>query len=413
MRVATLALLTVLGAAASPTLHMRYQRSLTVPAAGPACVVLAPSIYAHAAGSLADLRLLSADGKREIPYVLTMSQAAAGENEPAQVTNVRQQGRFLAFDLIMPHRAYTDVQLDLASKDFIATAMVTGRSPQSTPLGSFTLFDLSAQGLTRKTKLPLQESNYPVLHVRLVPSIGSQPLTPDMLRGASVPPSREAQTLYTPALTTRRLEKVGTEIRATFVVPPHLPIERIAISVAPGFTKSFRRQVRVTSRAAGDSVEAGEQIAGTVDRVHLRQDGMAISDEHLTIPATLGANLQSPAEVQVAILNGDQPLLPVTAITLETREHQLCFPAPDSRSAVLFYGDSKLEAPSYDFARTFRPAAGVQQAMLGPEQANPGYKPRADDRPLLKRHPRLIYLGSILVVCLLAVIGFRTGKLHL
>ena len=162
--------------------HLRYTRALSVAAgSGQACAVLDAAVFPHAAPSLRDLRLFPAAGAgeaREVPYALTLSEAVTEETQAARVLNLGAglKPGSVAFDLQMPDRPYTDVVLDLAGRDFLATATVTGGDSLGaahsggTSLGSFTLFDLTAQRLSRDTTLPLQESTFRFLHVVLTVS---------------------------------------------------------------------------------------------------------------------------------------------------------------------------------------------------------------------------------------------------
>ncbi len=197
---------------------MRYERAIRVAGgdrrgvAGQACAVLDAQVFPHAAPSLADLRIFPAQGAtagvvREVPYAITLSEAASEEMETARVLNLGMRGAQIVFDLEMPARAYTGVTLDLdpAVHNFIATATVTGMAApggKRTALGTFTLFDLASQHLSHDTTIPLQESMFKVLHVamRVSPAPGatsSARFVPAMVRGAEVTPSREAQTIYT------------------------------------------------------------------------------------------------------------------------------------------------------------------------------------------------------------------------
>ena len=47
------------------------------------------------------------------------------------------------------------------------------------------------------------------------------------------------------------------------------------------------------------------------------------------MPAILGSNMQGAATVEVAVDNGDDTPLPITAIRLEMRQRKICF---DERS---------------------------------------------------------------------------------
>ena len=400
----------------------RYQRQITLTAGtGSWCVTIDPRIFPHAAPSLKDLRIYQispGNQAREIPYAVTLSEPAQQDSEPARVMNLGMRASNVVFDLAMPARPYTDVALDLDGKDFFATATISGRNEPnaaaSTSLGDFTLFDLTSQHLSRSTTLRLQESSFPYLHIELnaspAPGNHTFALTPAMVRGATVPPSREAQSLYTTAVETTAITQRGRETVATFNLPERVPIERVSFTLAPDFKSNFSRDVRITDRPAGTPASSAEAIAGTILRVHLTQAGREIRQQQLSIPATLGSNMQSAATVEVAIQNGDDAPLPVTAVSLEMRERKLCFDAPSADPLTLFYGDSTLTAPKYDYARLFSPATPIQAAQLAPELPNPIYHPRPDTRPLTERHPDLLWIVLLIVVCVLGVVAFHSSK---
>ena len=196
--------------------HMRYVRSMDVPAgAGQACAVLDASIFPHALPSLTDVRIFPVAGggdatAHEAPYAITLSEAASEETQVARMLNLGAgasggSGGEIVFDLEMPARRYTEVTLDLAGRDFIATARVTGTDSlgareKATALGAFTLFDLSSQHLSRDTMIPLEESTFRYLHIALgvsaAPGAASAArFAPAMVEGAEVPPSREGEEL--------------------------------------------------------------------------------------------------------------------------------------------------------------------------------------------------------------------------
>ena len=55
-----------------------------------------------------------------------------------------------------------------------------------------------------------------------------------MVRGAEVPASREAQTLYTKLASTSELQVRGRDSVVVFAVPAHVPVERVSVELAPG-----------------------------------------------------------------------------------------------------------------------------------------------------------------------------------
>jgi hypothetical protein len=395
----------------------RYERIITLPAgAGQTCIVISPQIFPNAAPSLKDLRLYQEH--REVPYAITLSEPLQPDNESARVLNLGLRGRTIVFDLAMPARPYTEVGLNLDGKDYLATATVSGSNDlsakSSTHLGEFTLFDLSSQHLSRNTTLELQESSFPYLHIELTasPAPGNVNFTatPRMVAGATVPPSREAQTLYTTAVETNTIVQRGHRTIATFVLPERIPIERVSFRVAPDFKSNFSRDVRISDRPTGTPPAAGENIAGTILRVKLTQAGREIREQQLSVPATIGSNLQSAAIVEVAVENGNDAPLPLAAVSLEMRERKLCFDAPTSAPLTLYYGDSALTAPQYDYARLFSTAGSIRTAELGSEQKNPVYRSRPDTRPITERHPELLWIALLTVICSLGVVAVHSSK---
>lgn len=411
--------------------YSRYQRTLSLPSGpGQSCAVIDPNIFPHAASSLKDLRLYQ-DG-RELPYAITLSEPEQPDSDTAQVRNLGLRGRNIVFDVEMPNRPYTDVILELAGQDFIATATVSGtRDPNytnQTSLGDFTLFDLTSQHLSRSTTLHLQETDLPYLHIEL--AVSSAPgtrtfvVTPQMVLGVTVPPSREAQSLYTTAASTTQFIQRGRQTIATLPLPQRVPIERISFDLPATFKANFSRDVHISAlpqkeqsedSSAGSLSKAedsatSETLGGTILRVHLTQAEREIRQQQLSVPATLGSNMQSAASVTIAVDNGDDAPLPITAVRLEMRQRKICFDAPTAQPVTLFYGDPSLAAPQYDYARLWAPSNKMHIAQLDREQLNPVYRDRPDARPLTERHPHLLWIVLLTVICVLAVVAIRSSK---
>lgn len=400
--------------------YFRYYRSAVASSVGQSCAVIDAQIFAHAAPSLKDLRLYQItreQGTREIPYAITLSEPTQPDSATARVLNLGSRSGNIVFDLEMPSRPYTEVALDLAGQDYIATANVSGSTtPHSaaTSIGEFTLFDLTSQHLSHSTTLHLQESSFPYLHIILsasaAPGARAFRATPQMVLEATVPPSREAQSLYTTAVEASSITQHGRQTIATFSLHERIPVERISFDIAPSFKANFSRDVHVYDRPEGTPATSGENVSGTILRVHLAQAGREINQQQLSIPAILGSNLQSPATVEVAIDNGDDAPLPISAVRLEMRQRNLCFDAPGVQPLTLFYGDPALTAPEYDYARLFSSATQINPAQLGPEQLNPSYRERPDTRPLTERHPDLLWIALLAVLCSLAFVAIRSSK---
>lgn len=408
----------------SPELrYLQYERGLRgvagAPAVtGPACAVLDGDIYAHSS-ALADVRLFA--GSREVPYALSTSQSAPG-NDDAKVLNAGMRGSHVAFDLEMPARPYSDVTLDLNGEDYVATATVTGMSSaadtKGTALGSFTLFDLSATGLGQSTTLKLVESTFPYLHVDLsVTGAGGKPFAADatMIEGASVPPSREAQTIYTVVAQSSAITRVGRHSVTNFQLPAHVPVERVTFKLAAADHTNFSREVSILAHANTSNPqdpESRESVAGTITRIRMTQGGRDLREESLSVPATLGANMDHAADVQVWVENGDDQPLALASVQLEMRQRLLCFDAQPDGLPTLYYGDAKLQPPVYDYSRTFDPGHAAVAYELGAEAVNPVFTPRVvlDTRTVLDKHPEIVWLGLLVVVAALGLVAFRSAK---
>jgi hypothetical protein len=413
---------------------MRYMRELRMPAGGgQTCAVLDAPIFPHAEPSLNDLRLFplhtAGAHAHETPYAITLSEPATEETEPARVLNLGTgEDGSIVFDLEMPRRPYTDVTLNLdpAAHDFLATATVSGGDTETgarTSLGSFTLFDLASQHLSRDTTLPLSESSFGYLHVslRIAAAHGANAdaprFVPGIVDGAQVPPSREAQTLYTTIAETSSIATVGRESRAAFDIPARVPVERISFQLANGFTGNFSRDVRITALAKSsgpadaERTPMSETVNGSILRVHEDEQGREIRTEQLGVAAILGSNLQSAAKVEVTVENGDDQPLPIVAVRLEMRQRKICFDAAAAGGDVgLYYGDPRLIAPVYDYQRMFVASDKAAVAQLGPEMENPRYRPSADTRSFTERHPETLWIALLVVIGALGTVALHSAR---
>ena len=406
----------------------QYWRSLDLPvksqATSPtACAVLDADIFAHTGATLSDIRLFTGLTQQERPFAITLSRT--GElGDTATVLNPRlRTSNSFSFDLQMPPRAYSAVDLGLNAQNFVGSAKVTGltsaKDPHPTFLGVFTLFDLAAQHLGRSVSLPLAESTFPLLHIdlQLLPAAGNTGFAPAtaMLTGAEVPPSRVAQTLYHPVAETARFSQRGRQTVVVFQVPARVPIERITFELAPAEQRNFSRVVTITARPISGKAEATqpEQVIGSISRVHLTASGERLEQQSLSVPAILGANAQTAATIEVAIEDEDGEPLKIAGVRLEMRERRICFGAPSAAQPEhmqMFYGGINIRPPVYDFGRTFNPAIASRVAVLGPEHTNRNYHPAPRQLTLSARYPELLWLALIGSISILGTVAFRSAR---
>ena len=377
-----------------------------------ACAALDGAVYEHAGAGLADVRLFR-DGA-EVPYALTLSDTPTA-SDAAKVLNLGLRDHHIVFDLQMPPRVYSRVNLDIDQHDFVAIAKVSGMNhpgEAGTLLGTFDLFDFSADGLARNTSVALAESSFPYLHFEIAPlgkGHAARDMNPLVVRGATVPPSRQAQTVYTTVAETSNLRRVQRESVATFQLPARLPVERVRFEVGDGGARNFSRTVNIRAKADGEAGAAQEEVGGNISRINMTQEGEKLHLEALTVPVTVGSNAAVPAYLEVGVDNGDDQPVDIRDVKLEMRERKICFDAP-AGPVQMFYGDEKLAPPEYDYGRLFNTSSPARTAVLDAEAANPAYVAPADARTLLERHPGLLWAALIGVILILAVVAFRSAK---
>jgi len=223
-------LLLVLADAAPQREYFRFKRPIAVSAAGQACLALDPAIFAHSAPQLADLRLYR-DGA-ETPYALrTAATPTEGKTQAFDLLNKGERQGRVSFDAELPSQPYSDIELEILAKDFIATATVTAsrdrgaKSP--TKLGSFTVFDLSRQRLGRSTVLHLPVSDLPYLHFEI-----AGPLHPEQVIAVQVQRQTSAAPAYTVVAATAQFERRGKKSVAVFTLPAHIPVDRVFVEPA-------------------------------------------------------------------------------------------------------------------------------------------------------------------------------------
>jgi len=409
--------------------HMHYVRSLTLPAGASniACAVLDASIYAHAASaSLDDLRIFrDLNGKKpeEVPFVVSYSEAEPTDANTATVRNLALRHDDLSFDLIMPHRPYTLVDLHLAAQNFVATAKVSGSDGNSSfanPLGTYSLFDLTQQHLPRSTVIALQESTFRLLHIVLrLHRIDGQPyphLSTAIIRGVTVPASREAQTLYTVVAASSGILQHADSSVVQVNAPAHVPIERVDFILSPSYKTDFLRHVSITANSDEQAPPQPEEVIdGEIWRVTRPADASGDSPIHaakLALTSVLASNLRAPATVSVDVNNGSAQPLPVKAVQLEMRQRTACFQATPGFTYTLRYGDDALHASVYDLGSLAKLPVKPAIATLGQEQVNPYYVHPSANTTYDERNPHLFWVALLAVLATVGAIASRHARLR-
>jgi hypothetical protein len=353
-------------------------------------------IWNHSRPDLGDLRLY--DGDSQVQYSLSEQRAGISSEEvEAKILNLGSVAGRTEFDLDATGlAAYDRVRLRLDAKDFVATASVAGSNAlgqgPATDLTPSTLYDFTSEQLGSNFVLKLPPSSFRFLHVKL-----SAGIRPQQIKGAAIYNLREQQASWT---------KIGScaapqqQQRATVIVcdtPPRVPLNRILFQIAPGAV-NFRRRVSV------EDANGVEQAGGEINRVRVNRAGTLVTAEELAININATAN---SGHFILRVDNEDNPPLAILGVLPLSLERRVYFDAQGKTSLKLYYGDEKLSAPVYDYARFFRLEPSPAVAEPGAGGHNPQYAGRPDERPWSERHMGLLWGVMILVVVALAILAVR------
>ena len=411
MKVSAAVLLLAAVAASPDSRYFRYERPVQR-SSGQSCLALDPAIFAHAAPQLADLRLYR-DGA-ETPFVVRIAASTQTEQKGLTPLNLGLRGGQVVFDAAMPDGPYSDIQLAITARDFIATVTVSGSQTEAggaeTKIGSYTIFDLTSQRLGRSTVLHLPVSDFRYLHFRI-----SGPLQPESVTSLSAGSPPASPPAYQTVAESSRIEQKDHSSVLEFTVPAHVPVDRIVF--APGTSPAqFSRDVSVAVAlvSASKSIDAAPPpppaaFSGDILRVHSLQNGRQIDEERLAIDAPQ-FDFDTPAKWTVAIRNGDDAPVSLKSVQLQMLQRTLCFDADGNSSYLLAYGDPALSPPRYDYAALFALQPNAAQIAARAEQPNPAYQPRPDDRPFTEKHPALMWVALAVVIAVLAAIALRSAK---
>jgi hypothetical protein len=145
---------------------------------------------------------------------------------------------------------------------------------------------------------------------------------------------------------------------------------------------------------------------GEISRIHMQRNGGKIDVDQtwLSLSAT------SHGQLRAVIHNGDDAPLRITRARLQQFERRIYFDCDAGAALVLYYGDEKLNAPVYDYAKLFQSDVSAERMQLGAEEANAGHTGRPDDRPWSERHPAVLWAAILAAVAILGGIAVRSIK---
>jgi hypothetical protein len=361
-------------------------------------LVVDEEIWDHARPDLADLRLY--DGEAQVQYALSeQTGGVSSEQLEAKILNLGSIAGHTELDIdVGAISEYDRVRLQIDAKDFVATASVAGSNAlgqgPTTELGSSTLYDFTREALGSNSTLKSPPSSFRYLHVKL-----SAGIHPQQVKGATVSNVREKRASWINVGSCTASAQRGRSTVIACDVPAKVPLNRILIDVAPSRV-NFRRAVTIAD-ATGAQVGGGE-----ISRVRINRAGMLVTSEELAVSVFS----RSSGRLTITVDNGDNPPLEFTRVQPLAVELRFYFDPQGKTSLKLYYGDEKLSAPVYDYARFFHLDDSAAQAKLSPGARNEAYTGRPDARPWSERHQAVLWLAMLLAVAGLAVVAVRGLK---
>jgi hypothetical protein len=360
--------------------------------------VVDDEIRAHARPDLADLRLY--EGQAQVQYLLSEQYGGiSAEQQDAKILNLGTIAGHTEFDIdVGGITEYDRVCLRLDVKDFVATASVAGANVlgqgPTTELGPSTLYDFTREALGSNSALKLPASSFRYLHVKLSPGI-----RPQQVKGATVCNLHEKQAGWTNVGSCAPPEQKPRSTVITCNLPDKVPLNRILFQVAPTQV-NFRRAVNLVD--AKDS-----QVGiGDISRVRVDRAGLLVTSEDLAVNVIV----KPAGSLTITVDNGDNPPLQLTSVQPLSVERRVYFDPQGKTMLKLYYGDDKLSAPVYDYARFFHLDESTVQASLGQGAHNHLYAGRPDERSWSERHPAVLWAAMVLVLASLAAVAIRGLK---
>jgi hypothetical protein len=359
-------------------------------------------LWSHSRPDLGDLRLY--DGDSSVQYALSEQSAGISSEEvEAKILNLGSVSGHTEFDLdatFLPE--YDRIHLRLDAHDFVATAWVSGGTAPGkatdVELPPSTLYDFTKEQLGSNWQLKFPTSSFRYLHVRLSPGI-----RPQQVKGATIYNLHEQRAAWTKFGSCAAPQQKQHLTLISCTVPDGVPLSRVSFQIAAAQV-NFRRTVSVED-ANGSQFSSGE-----ISRVRVNRAGTLVIAENLSINVS-----GNSSHFTIVVDNGDNPPLNITEADPFAIERRVYFDPQGKTLLMLYYGDEKLSAPVYDYARFFHVESVPAEAQLGPGIHNPKYSGRPDARPWSEQHTVILWgamLLAVLALAILALRGLRTGNVQ-
>lgn len=384
---------------------LKFQRGVELaPSAAQQYFLVDGTMWEHARPDLGDVRLYS--GVAEVPYVLqTEAGATVREQVDCKVLQPATVAGNTQFILDMTQtEVYSNVHLELQTKNFVAHARIEGANDVHAKdwalLGSSTLYDFTSEGLGHNSTLQMPDATFRYLRVTLDGAVKRDEVT-----GAKTGVGRGEAARWLVVAEHPSITQQGRDTVLGFSLSANVPVERIRFEI-DGAQPNFVRSVEVQSVEVGETKEKTERAIGngTITKIHLSRGGKRIDQEDFDVPIFT----RGEGTLQILVRNGDDQPLRIAGAQLQQLERRIYFQTPAISPAALYYGNEKLRAPSYDYAKLFQMDSAAAESHLLAEGMNAGYQKPPDPRPWSERHPAAMWAALIAAILVLGAVAVRS-----
>ena len=365
----------------------RYARPLVgKPSGEPVLVEPDGALFEHSLPGFADLRIADARGREIAWRRIPIQRSIAPEAVP--VLNSGRQGRFAValLDLGAKRKVRDRVTLEVPDRGFVGRAVALGADDRHGPftrLSATGIYDARGAQPARSTVAVFPPSDFRYLLVR---ASGVSRIV-----GASVSGARERPQLLR---RTPRSVSLRQEERHTIV------------NLDLGFRNVPVDELRITAKTA--RYERPVAILGS----NFRPRFVPLTTARIfRFPGSTSAPIPIEARhryIRIEVGNGDDAPLRGIEVSAWSRSHALLLEGGHPPPYTVYYGNSSVNAPSYDFARLPTGALEAKRAAqgrLGSERENPAFEPPPDTRSFTARNPELVTGALALAALALGAVG--------
>ncbi|MFH1140082.1 MAG: DUF3999 family protein [Chloroflexota bacterium] len=364
-------------------------------------------VFANAAPTLWDLRVMEADSLQEVPYKLLVER---GEQRRSSIyATVRDlghvQGQYTSFvaDLGKEGVLHNELEIQTPTQNFQRRVVVESSSDSQTwavlqEKGQIYDFTIQERYFTQRyvrVQYPASTARY--LRVRIL----NDGETPIAVTGATAYSSQELPPRIAEQAATILKREENPADRKTIMVldlgSQGFPSSRLSLDIRQ---ENFYRQVSL--EGSNDS-----------DKWTLLQSAEAVyaynTPKFVGSKLSIGYPESAYRYYRLTIFNEDNPPLTISGAKTHSYLRRLIFPTQPGKSYRLYYGNLAARTPSYELERIFPylVTENLPMAQLGPHVSNTLFTvPPEPTKPFTERNawllPTVVALAGVLIGLFLA-----------